>query len=141
MTFRQEALGYREVLPFVSVHRPRCYFAGVDADNGQGVVVLDDIVSQGGTINRALEAPSPDEAADFLDALALLHASSWDVPLLSRLSWLSVCMADDDTFREFLDGCRDRGLLVQSRPRRGGRSKAAEPQPVNRHVSLAGADR
>jgi hypothetical protein len=53
--------------------------------------------------NRALEAPDVDGAADYLDTLAMLHASTWDATLLERVPWLTVSIAEDDTLRDWWD--------------------------------------
>jgi hypothetical protein len=103
VTFRREARAYGDVLPKLSVLRPACYFAAVDESNGQGLVILEDVIAAGGTANRALEAPSTESAADYLDTLATLHSSTWDAPFLDTIEWLTVSLADDDTFRHWWD--------------------------------------
>jgi aminoglycoside/choline kinase family phosphotransferase len=97
VVFRKEALAYADVLPLVSVHRPACYFSGVDQASGQGVVILEDVVAAGGTTNRALEAPTIDAAAEYLDTLAALHSSTWDSPRLADYPWLTISLGPDDT--------------------------------------------
>jgi hypothetical protein len=103
VTFRREARAYGELLPMVPMRRPACYFAALDEGNGQGVTILEDVVAAGGTVNRALEAPDVDAAADYLDTLAMLHASTWDATLLERVPWLTVSIAEDDTLRDWWD--------------------------------------
>jgi hypothetical protein len=103
VTFRREARAYGELLPMVSVRRPACYFAALDEVNGQGVTITEDVVAAGGTANRALEAPDVAAAAEYLDTLAMLHASTWDAPWLDRVPWLTVTLAEDDTLRHWWD--------------------------------------
>jgi aminoglycoside phosphotransferase (APT) family kinase protein len=103
VTFRHEARAYGELLPLVPVRRPASYFEAIDESNGQGVVILEDIVAAGGTPNRALDAPTVDGASDYLDTLATMHAGTWDAPFLDRLPWLTVSLSETDTFRHWWD--------------------------------------
>jgi aminoglycoside/choline kinase family phosphotransferase len=103
VTFRAEAGAYSEVLPLVSVHTPACYFAATDHDTGQGVVIIEDVVATGGTVNHDLQAPTIDAAAAYLDTLALLHASSWEAPFLSTVPWLHVTLASGSVDHRWFD--------------------------------------
>lgn len=115
VTFRHEARAYGELLPLLQVQRPDCFFAAIDRSNGQGVLVLEDVVAAGGVTNRALEAPTVDEAAEFLELLAGMHASSWDAPFLERLPWLTVSLSEGDTLRHWWDEAELERYLEQER--------------------------
>lgn len=62
-------------LPPIEV--PRCYFAGADAERGQGVLLLEDLGLRGATFNRATAPLSVGQARDVLSVLAAIHGASW----------------------------------------------------------------
>lgn len=75
--FEIEPLFYRELAPRLDVSVPRCFYAGIDEQSHQGVVLLEDLRERGACFGRATEPVSPEQAAAALEVLARLHGSSW----------------------------------------------------------------
>lgn len=76
-----EARAYRDFLPRAPASAPRCWFAGVD-DEGQGLVVLEDLDDRGVRFLSLRQPIDFDTARRFLDRLAQLHAAMWGSPEL-----------------------------------------------------------
>lgn len=80
---------YRDLTSLIEMRTLRCVFADLDPATRIGVVVTEDVVEQGGVFLDALSDYSPDQAAQSLEQLALLHAGTWmradvaDVPALA----------------------------------------------------------
>src|SRR5690606_4722344 len=71
---RSEARFYMEIAPRVDVHVPDCVYAGIDEATGHGIILMEDVVAQGGRFLTALEPYTPDQAHGSLEQLAKLHA-------------------------------------------------------------------
>jgi hypothetical protein len=84
--YQGEARFYRDVAPLLGEGLAACYFAGVDDDSGQGIVILEDLATQGAAFCDAREPLSVDRAGAALELLARWHArtdldADWlDVP-------------------------------------------------------------
>lgn len=72
-----EALFYRDVLPRLGVRAPRTYYIGVEAETGRALIIMDDVIGQGGRILGPREVYPLDTARDTLAQLARLHAATW----------------------------------------------------------------
>jgi hypothetical protein len=83
-----EAAFYRDLAPRTGVRTLRAVFAGVDAGPRQGILVTEDVIAQGATFLDATSVYSPDQAAESLRQLALLHAATWGAPAARVLPWL-----------------------------------------------------
>jgi hypothetical protein len=83
-----EAAFYRDLAPRIGVRTLRAVFAGVEAGPRQGVLVTEDVIAQGATFLDATTAYSPDQAAQSLRQLALLHAATWGDPAARAAGWL-----------------------------------------------------
>lgn len=87
--YQTEARFFAELAPQLSMGLPRCFFAQANED--QGVVVMEDLRSSGASLCRVQETMSRETAAAFLDDLAALHARWWNSPELAddgALGWL-----------------------------------------------------
>ena len=73
-----ETLFYREAAAHLPVRVPDCIYAGMQADNSRGVIVMRDVIAAGSTFCTALDPFTPEQALDGLDQLARLHAASPD---------------------------------------------------------------
>ena len=85
-----EVHGYRDVLPVLRLPAPACYFADFDAERGQGIVIMEDLVARGVRFCNPLEPQSHEQVARRLSVLADYHAQSWNSPDLGdggRWSW------------------------------------------------------
>jgi aminoglycoside phosphotransferase (APT) family kinase protein len=66
--------------------------------------------------------PGVDVAVEYLDALAVLHASTWDAAFLEDLSWLTISLAEDDMLRHFWDVAELEHYLYKE-----GRAEVVDP--------------
>lgn len=83
-----EASFYRELAERTGVRTLRARYVGVHPETGHGIVITDDVEAAGGTFLDSLSAYTPDQAADSLSQLALLHAATWGDPLAVTAPWL-----------------------------------------------------
>lgn len=70
--YRAEALFYRDIAAQLGAGIPACHYAA--ADDGQGVVILDDLTALGGRVNDPREPMTVAQVADGLAAMAAWHA-------------------------------------------------------------------
>lgn len=78
--FAGEVAFYRDVASLLDVGTPRCLYAETRLDEGQAIVVLEDLA--GARFLAAGDTLSADEVGRFLDVLARLHAKTWAHPAL-----------------------------------------------------------
>jgi aminoglycoside/choline kinase family phosphotransferase len=78
--FAGEVAFYRDVSSLLDVGSPRCLYAETRLDEGQAIVILEDLT--GARFFAAGDTLDTAEAHQFLDALARLHATTWGHPLL-----------------------------------------------------------
>ena len=115
---------YREIAPQLPVNLPGCYFAGIDDESGQAILLLEDLLARNASFGRATESIGPDIAALTLTMLARLHALWWEND--SKLPAL-----------RFSDGAAAADGLVQGllseahwEKSRSGAQAASVPQPL-----------
>jgi hypothetical protein len=77
-TYAMEAIAYRDVWPVLPLNVPKAYFAEVDQDRKQAIMVMEDLVPRGVTFCNGLKPRRYDEVARTLSALAEFHAKTWD---------------------------------------------------------------
>lgn len=78
---------YRSVAPSSAVRVPTARYTGISPETGRGVLIMDDIVAQGGRFLTALEPYSPEQAAGSLQQLATLHSETWGGTGAAAASW------------------------------------------------------
>ena len=66
----------------------RSHYADVHPETGHGIT--EDVVAQGATFLDSLSPYTPDQAADSLGQLALLHAAMWCDPIAVTAPWLEL---------------------------------------------------
>jgi hypothetical protein len=140
-----EAAFYRDLVDHTGVRTLRVVAAAVDFDTGENVVVTDDELSEGARFLHALDPYTPDQAAESLEQLALLHARTWLDPQLADVPWLdNRCslytltrgIADIDVNFDGPIGCgvpepvRDSKRLYDAYRRLGARVASASPWSV-----------
>jgi hypothetical protein len=107
-----EAHFYAELAPRLDVRAPRGYYAAIDDDAQQAMVIMDDVVAHGGRFLGAHSPYSVDTTTDTLGQLAKLHATTWGRADLHALDWLAprlTTMADfypTDLLQSLLDDGR-----------------------------------
>lgn len=76
----REVRGYRDVFPHVALPHPECYFAEYDAEELQGIVIMEDLVAKGVEFCQATKPQTHEQVALRLTALARYHAATWASP-------------------------------------------------------------
>lgn len=82
--YRREARFYEQVSPSApaGLERPQHFFAGSDPDNGQSIVLLEDLAARNASFGRATAPVSVATAAATLEWLARFHAHRWTAAVL-----------------------------------------------------------
>lgn len=91
ITHEKEVRAYRDLFPSLKLPSPACYFAGLDRENRQGIVIIEDLVARGVAFCHPLKPQTYDEVARRLSVLATFHADSWNSPGLNpgeRWEWV-----------------------------------------------------
>jgi hypothetical protein len=88
-----EARFYRDVAASTGMRTLRSVYAGVDPATHHGVVITGDVVAHGATFLDARSDYTPDQAADSLEELAKLHATTWGDPVYADARWLASRLA------------------------------------------------
>lgn len=78
---------YRQLASRIALPVPRCFFAAFDPTSGDFLIMLEDF-SKAETGNQ-LQSCTPRQARNALDALAAIHAATWNHPSLAELEWLN----------------------------------------------------
>ncbi len=82
-----EARFYRDIAPGLDVRAPHAYYAAVDDEAEQAIVIMDDVVANGGRFLNAFTPYSLDTVLDTLGQLARLHAATWG-DRVADVDWL-----------------------------------------------------
>jgi Phosphotransferase enzyme family len=80
----QEARFFSEFGDQVPVRIPLAYFAGVDDEARQGIVILEDMTVRGVRFGHATDHVTVDAVTEIVGELARLHARFWNAPQLSE---------------------------------------------------------
>ncbi|MDP6823437.1 MAG: phosphotransferase [Dehalococcoidia bacterium] len=94
--YRRETMFYRELATRSAVAVPGCYFADLDADTGDFILLLEDLGGLRG--GSEIAGCSLDEAELVVRNLARLHARWWNEELITGLDWLA---GEDDSSATF----------------------------------------
>ncbi len=84
-----EALFYRDLAPRLDLRMPRVYYAAVDPAAMQAIIVMDDVVANGGRFLSAHTPYTVETTRDTLAQLARLHAATWGGARTEGLDWLA----------------------------------------------------
>ena len=84
-----EALFYGELASRLDVRMPRAYYTALDSEAGQAMVIMDDVVANGGTFQSARTPYTLETTRDTLGQLARLHAATWGGARVDDLPWLA----------------------------------------------------
>ena len=79
-TYAIEAIAYRDVWPVLSLNVPKCFFADVESERKQAVMIMEDLTLRDVTFLNPLQTRSYEQVERTLSALAQLHASTWNSP-------------------------------------------------------------
>jgi hypothetical protein len=83
--YQSEGNFFRHLAPKLTVPLMRCWYA--DAEEGQGIVIFDDLVAKGATFPRPVRPWSIDRVKSALETLATLHAQTWNIDA-KQYPWL-----------------------------------------------------
>jgi Phosphotransferase enzyme family len=89
--YANEARFYRDVQPFAPIHSPRCYYAGIDPESYQSIVILEDLQASGVEFLHAQRPQSYPPVARRLTDMARYHAQTWNSPQFQpggRFEWI-----------------------------------------------------
>ncbi|GAC1577628.1 MAG: phosphotransferase [Sphingomicrobium sp.] len=75
--YANEVRFYADILPFVSLPSPACYFAASDPDSYQSIVIMEDLKRDGVVFCDALKPHSFEQVAYRMDVMAAFHAETW----------------------------------------------------------------
>ena len=76
--YRNEMRFYRDVLPFINMNAPKCFYAGADPDHWISVVVMEDLEQREARFCRAQRPQRYEEVERRLSAMACYHAQTWN---------------------------------------------------------------
>jgi hypothetical protein len=83
-----EAYFYRDIAATSGVRTLRSVYADIDPDTQHGVVITEDVVSQGGTFLDGNSPYTAAQTAETLAELARLHAKTWAALRYADVAWL-----------------------------------------------------
>ncbi|KAK6827764.1 kinase-like domain-containing protein [Apiospora arundinis] len=75
--YRREVEFYYYVAPLINMRLPKAWYCGSDTVNGQGIVIMDDLQSNGCTFGNPLEPWPVARVRAGVEQLAALHAGTW----------------------------------------------------------------
>jgi Ecdysteroid kinase-like family len=99
--YRVESMFYRDIAPSFEPSVPHSWYAADDPDGNQGLVLTDDLRTDGADFGSPMRTYSLDQVAAALESLARWHGTTWDRADLGKLAWLSV---GSQLFRPVVDG-------------------------------------
>ncbi|MFA7554503.1 MAG: phosphotransferase [Spongiibacteraceae bacterium] len=89
-----EARFYYYIRENLSIPAPNCFYADWDDDgSGQGMVVMEDLATEGGVFGHSTHHIGVDAVAHALEGLAQLHGAWWGSDKLDQYQWLQTSMA------------------------------------------------
>lgn len=84
--YEREIRFYREIAPTVPLRVPRCWWSGIDADEGLFGLIIEDLSDF--ALGDQVAGVSADDAGRAVEALARFHAAWWSTDALEALEWL-----------------------------------------------------
>ena len=114
-----EADFYEKLKPQLQVRCPDLVASVIDREQPSGIIIMRDVIDQGGRFCSALEPFTADQAASSLDQLAQLHSGRF---LLDETPWVKPRVADfvnnayvpQPLLQELLNGPRGVGLPART---------------------------
>ncbi|KAI0896671.1 kinase-like domain-containing protein [Annulohypoxylon nitens] len=76
-TYRREAEFYFYIGPIINMNLPKIWYCGTDTVSGQGLVVMDNLISQGCSFGDPLQPWPVERVRAGVEQLAILHAKTW----------------------------------------------------------------
>jgi aminoglycoside phosphotransferase (APT) family kinase protein len=116
-----EARFYRDLAPRLSVRVPRVPYVAVDPDSAAPIIVMEDIVANGGLFMNPHRTFPLSVTRDSLSQLAQLHESTWGLESVRELDWLGTSRTmmagrfDAESLQALLDDGRADGYPAELR--------------------------
>ncbi|NNL66765.1 MAG: phosphotransferase [Myxococcales bacterium] len=85
-SYLKEVHFYRDLQQRLSISTPRCYYADIDGEGPESLVLLEDLAP--GVQGDQLAGCTPEVARAAVGQLVGLHAPSWNDPSLRGIEWL-----------------------------------------------------
>lgn len=82
--FLMEVAAYREMKPALGLHMPDCYFAEVDVERRQMILLMEDLALRNVRFGSGLVPHTAAQVRQRLSSLAAFHARSWGDPELKK---------------------------------------------------------
>jgi hypothetical protein len=90
-TYRRETEFYHYISPRLilsGMNLPKAFYSGLDSSSGQGIVVLEDLTTQGCSFGTPTEPWPVDRVSRGVEQLAILHAKTWNCAQDPEYKWL-----------------------------------------------------
>ena len=115
-----EARFYKDLATSLKLPAPTCFYADWDddAEGKQGLLVLEDMADWGGEFGTSARPITIDQAMKGVAALALLHGTTWNDPMLDQASWLHIAMAPDNPGDDYWSMMEEHYFRVNRLPER-----------------------
>ena len=84
--YEREVRFYQEVAPHSPLRVPRCYFSVRDPENGDYILIMEDV--SGYTFGDQIKGLTPEQAHAAIHTIAPFHARWWNHPGLSDFTWM-----------------------------------------------------
>lgn len=91
-TYRREAEFYHYISSMLissGMNLPKTWFSGIDSSSGQGIVVLEDLATQGCSFGTPSQPWPVDRVLSGVEQLAILHAKTWNCAQDPDYQWLN----------------------------------------------------
>ena len=135
-----EACFYRDLAPRLDVRRPRVPYVAIDPETDAAIIVMEDVVANGGLFMNPHRTFPVDVARDSVSQLARLHGSTWGLASVGDIEWLCATrspvggMYTAEMLQGLLDDGRADGFPPELRSGRAPRRRARDPVHTPRHV-------
>ncbi|NKI16380.1 phosphotransferase [Spongiibacter sp. KMU-166] len=98
-----EAQFYQHIRPGIDMLAPASYYSDYDAANGQGIILMEDLVQKQARFGSNVATLSVDQLASVLAEFASLHARWWGSSDLEKMSWLPLAQGTGTIDAEFIN--------------------------------------
>jgi aminoglycoside phosphotransferase (APT) family kinase protein len=118
-SLRAETFFYRDIGPTLDVRTPRAHYTGIDDAKGRSLIIMDDVLADGGRILSAHQPYSIAMIRQTLGLLARLHAATWGGAKGTDAAWLTprirsmMDMYSSEYLDQLLHDGRGRGLPAE----------------------------
>lgn len=98
-----EAQFYQHIRPNIGMLAPQSYYSDYDVRNGQGIILMEDLVEKKVRFGSNVETLSVEQLASTLADFAALHAQWWGSADLEKMDWLPQAQGAGALDAEFIN--------------------------------------